>query len=117
MSDPGPTTSTVPVNCFASRLPVPSRQRSSKTGYGRAKLVSFVLTSADHIAAVEAKDTPNRKGQKMRKAKNVTQPDKVKKGACQKKKEVPIGRPRRQKSGPRFHRRGVLLHILQRSLG
>jgi len=86
VSHPGPTTSTMPENCFVSRLPVPSRQRSSKTGRGRAKLVSFVLTCADHIAAVEAKDTPNRKGQKMQKAKNVTQPDKVKKGACQKKK-------------------------------
>jgi len=111
-ADPDPTTSTASTavetglavvgspaakseNSFALRLPTPRKQRSSKTGRGRAKLVSFVLTSADHIAAVEAKDRPNGNAQKKQKAKKSSQPDKIKNGIGQRKKRTSYNRPKK----------------------
>lgn len=77
---------------FASRLPVPVRQRSLSTRpNAKARLASFVLTSNDHISAVEAKvakvTAPKTKGQpKKAKTKRVSQPNRRKTGGKPKPK-------------------------------
>jgi len=58
---PDRATPTSPVDFFVDHLPVPIRQRNTKGGRGRSKLASFVLTSDEHLFAIEDKDARNKK--------------------------------------------------------